>query len=122
MLDWLEKHSGDPPKERLADFNTLIKWGCNSQRMSYLGGVPLSLSDQQRKDLRRLNDEFRNNFAHFTPKGWSIERVGLPRIILTAVDAIHHLMTQPQVAYRLEEAQRCDLEQNLASINIVLRS
>jgi hypothetical protein len=122
MLDWLEKHSGDPPKERLASFNTLVERGCSSERMSYLGGAPLSLSRQQTKDLRRLNDNFRNNFAHFTPKGWSIERVGLPRIILAAVDAIQHLMKQPQVAYKLEEAQRCDLEQSLASINNVLRS
>jgi hypothetical protein len=39
-----------------------------------------------------LNDEFRNRFSHFTPTGWSIEEAGLPRIVLTAIDAAEHLM------------------------------
>ncbi|HXG79782.1 MAG TPA: hypothetical protein VNJ31_10660, partial [Methyloceanibacter sp.] len=116
VLDWFEKRTGNPPKKRLADFNTLVARGCNAERMSYLGAIPLCLDSQQRKDLRRLNDEFRNNFMHFTPKGWSIERIGLPRIILTAVGAIGHLMSQPQVIYKLDDTQRHDMEDNLAMI------
>ncbi|MCJ7598479.1 MAG: hypothetical protein MUO41_07610 [Methyloceanibacter sp.] len=89
--------------------------------MSYLGGISLSLDMQQKQDIRRLNDEFRNNFSHFTPKGWSIERIGLPRIVANALDAVAHLMRQPQVAYKLDEQQTRELEKNLASIRIALQ-
>lgn len=33
----------------------------------------------------RLN-EFRNEFIHFTPKGWALELEGLPRVALDALD------------------------------------
>jgi len=35
----------------------------------------------------RLN-EYRNEFIHFTPKGWSLEMGGLPRVCLDALDLI----------------------------------
>jgi hypothetical protein len=92
VLKRLETDNGPRPKEWLAQFNELLEAGQDPVRLSYLGGEPLKLSELQRDDLRRLNDEFRNRFSHFKPIGWSIEEVGLPRIVLTAVDAAEHLM------------------------------
>jgi hypothetical protein len=42
-LDWFEHRKGDPPKEKLADFKMLLKWGRDGRRMSTSGGQSLSL-------------------------------------------------------------------------------
>jgi len=61
------------------------------------------LTRQQCRDIRRLHREFRNNFVHFIPTGWGIEKVGLPRIIGAALDVVEDLMNRRQVTYRMEE-------------------
>lgn len=55
-------------------------------------GVPLS--DEELAWLKRFHNGIRNNFVHFSPKGWSIEVSGLPikgeliaRIIRDIADA-----------------------------------
>ena len=61
--------------------------------MKEFGGAPLQTTQEQDKDFRRLNN-LRTNFAHFTPKGWSIESVGLPRIVLNGLmDIIERPLT-----------------------------
>jgi hypothetical protein len=54
-------------------------------------------------DIRQLHHKFRNNFAHFTPKGWSIEKAGLPRIIAAALHAVEDLMGRSQLTSRMSE-------------------
>ena len=49
------------------------------------------LSPDDHRDLVKLND-LRRGFSHFTPKGWSIETAGLPRIILIAAGCIERLL------------------------------
>ena len=104
VLAWLEADwdtSGDPPKQRLAEFDTLLS-RCTS------GSEPLLvLTPQQRKDIERLHDHFRNNFAHFIPRSWSIEKAGLPRINTAALDAVEslrsrwHRLCEPQLVDRI---------------------
>ena len=60
------------------------------------------LTYQQRRDIRRLHREFRNNFIHFIPQGWSIEKVVLPRIIRAALDAAEALMRRDYVTRLLD--------------------
>ena len=55
---------------------------------------PLVLTGQQCRDIRRLHREFRNNFVHFIPTGWGIEKVGLPRIVGAALDVVEDLMNE----------------------------
>lgn len=66
-----------------------------------MDGTPLALSSAQAKDISLLHQEFRNDFAHFIPKSWSIENAGLPRMILTAVDAVEMLMGHTRIARKL---------------------
>src|SRR5262245_26317591 len=54
-------------KEKLAPFGRLLKW-CIAGRKPIL--EPLVLTPKQRKDIERLHDHFRNDFAHFVPQGW----------------------------------------------------
>jgi hypothetical protein len=62
MLNYLETLEGEVPKEKLADFSTLLK----RYRKKYpCPGVTIA----QIKQIRKLHNEFRNNFAHFCAKG-----------------------------------------------------
>jgi hypothetical protein len=67
---------------------------------------PLVLTPQQRASILRLHKEFRNNFLHFAPLGWSIPKTVLPPMICTALDAVATLMRRAQIVNRLTEAQQ----------------
>src|SRR5262245_8208016 len=93
MLDWLNADPasrGPYPEERLADFGELLD-RCIAGTPNF---EPLVLTSRQHADIKRLHEHFRNNFAHFTPKGWSLEKVGLPRIIEAALYAAEILMNR----------------------------
>jgi hypothetical protein len=116
MLSWINTQDGEPPEERLADFNTLL---ARCRRASCMDGRPLKLSHLQRNDIQRLHKDFRNNFAHFKPKGWSIEVVGLPRIVRAAVDAIEMLIDHPRVQRKLDGRKKRRLASRLKAIRQV---
>jgi hypothetical protein len=104
MLDFLDVDNdlrGEYPKEWLAPFDELLK---RCQRGSPTC-EPLMLTPEQRRDIERLST-FRNEFVHFRPKSWWIERVGLPRIIGAALDVTEELMNRPRVTNRFEEGER----------------
>jgi hypothetical protein len=93
MLEFLSgpmEHS--IPDEWLADFPSLLNWVQDKTRM--LGGEVWRPSAEKVRKLRQLN-ELRRNFAHYTPKSWSIESAGLPSIIGVALEGTEHLMLQP---------------------------
>jgi hypothetical protein len=119
MLEYLERREGDrgkPPKERIADFGVLLE-RCGTKRPNF---EPLVLPEGPLKDIKRLHKEFRNNFAHFTPKGWSIEKEGLLRIMGAAMDATEWLMLQDQVTYRMSGNRLRRLKANLKAARTAL--
>jgi hypothetical protein len=97
------------PVERLADFGELLKRCIARSDL-------LVLTAKQRKDIRRLHDHFRNNFVHFTPKGWSIEKAGLSRIVGAAIDAAEVLMRQDNVMVHMDEDQQRRLTDVLTTV------
>jgi len=114
MLRWLDADQarrGPHPDERLADFGELLKRCIAKSDL-------LVLTPKQRKDIRRLHDHFRNNFVHFTPQGWSIEKTGLPRIVGAAIDATEVLMRQHNVIVHMDE----DQQQRLTDVLTMVRS
>jgi hypothetical protein len=66
------------------------------------------------RDIHKLHAHFRNGFEHFQPQTWSIEKVGLPRIILTAVEFIEMAMASRTVEHRLTGNKTRRLRKNLA--------
>jgi hypothetical protein len=98
MLEWFDTRKGGVLQERMADFSALFD---RCRESKYMAGQPLKLSRARANDIVKLHKHFRNNFAHFTPKRWSIEIAGLPRIVGVAVDSIETLMEHPQVIYKL---------------------
>ena len=110
MIEWHNKRTGKRPQEKLADFNTLLK---RCRKGDFMQGQPLKLSHSQTRDIKRLHKDFRNNFAHFVPAGWSIEKAGLPRIVRAAVDTIETLMAHPKVIYKLSGNRKRRLAKGL---------
>jgi hypothetical protein len=109
VLAWHNADDAGPhPDERLADFGDLL-------RRCIRRGL-LKLTRKQCKDIRRLHREFRNNFVHFTPRGWSIEKAGLPRIVGAAIDATEVLIWQP----RMNEDQQPRLTDALTMVRSYL--
>jgi glutaminyl-tRNA synthetase len=103
MLDWFDDSRNDsslsPPREQLADLMTLYKRSKDPAHMHEFGGNPIQTTHQQDDDVRLLNN-LRRNFAHFTPKGWSIEGAGLPRIMRNTVEIIEELLVKHPAARR----------------------
>jgi hypothetical protein len=110
----LEKKSAKKKsaKEKLAPFGRLLQW-CIAGRKPILD--PLVLTPKQRKDIERLHDRFRNDFAHFVPQGWGIEKAGLPRMIRATLDAAGELMHRYYVIGHMDEDQQKRLTDALAT-------
>jgi hypothetical protein len=79
---------GDYPGEWLAQFDELLE---RCQQGSPPIFEPLVLTPEQRRDIKKLS-AFRNDFAHFIPTGWWIEKVVLARIVGVALDVTEELM------------------------------
>lgn len=83
--EWLEAYEQDRtdyPEPWLASFLELYG------RMKVRTGFPAS--PEIDKDIASLVG-FRNDFTHFTPKGWSLQLAGLPRILRNALAVVEHL-------------------------------
>jgi hypothetical protein len=85
---WLRAYrSGEPfPVDKLDDFLNLYA-KVKTRRGSKAAFHPGPSHDQS---LRKLN-AFRNEFIHFTPKGWSLELASLPPVCRDALDLIEFL-------------------------------
>lgn len=108
IWDWYEAPSNDPktnhPKEWLAPPLDLYARAKEENYMGEFGGNPVSTTPEQDNDVRKLN-ELRRGFAHYTPRLWSIEIAGLPRIVLNVIEVIEGLLRHPAFSYRLKEEQ-----------------
>jgi hypothetical protein len=110
MLNFLQDHSerSDVPREELERFEPLPK-KCETE-------LGLAVDAKEREDILRLHSHFRNSFIHFTPKGWGIEKAGLPRIVGAAMNVLEMLMAMDVMGVRLEESQAVRLRSSLAGI------
>ena len=115
MWDWFETSHTHPnapyPNEWLAPPLELYERAKNQIYMGEFGGHPLQTTKEQDDDVKRLNN-LRRSFMHLTPKGWSIETAGLPRIVLNTITIIETLLlSHPANALRLDPKNRERVEQ-----------
>lgn len=84
-----EKNKTLPPEKLDTYLNLYKKVKC--KQWGQIGGnsrfVP---QGSEGGDIKRLNS-LRNQFIHFTPKGWSLEVSGLPRICLASARLVSFL-------------------------------
>lgn len=96
---WLEAYENDRadyPEPWLASFLEL--YGRAKARTGFPATPEIDA------DLKRLV-EFRNDFIHFTPKGWAIQLAGLPRILGNALAVVEHLAWKGHILW-YEEADQ----------------
>lgn len=91
----MEAHeSGGPfPAEKLDEFLTLYLKTKDPENFHTLGAGPFVPAGTHDESMNYLN-EFRDMFTHFTPKGWSLELAGLPRICLDTLEVMNFLGLQ----------------------------
>lgn len=92
---WIDAYErGEPyPTEKLDDFLSLYKKVKERTNFHTIGAEPFAATERHDYSLSRLN-EFRNTFTHFTPKGWSLELAGLPRICLDTLELMNSIGLQ----------------------------
>ncbi|MCB1909581.1 MAG: hypothetical protein KDH15_19650 [Rhodocyclaceae bacterium] len=86
---WLSayENGGPYPVEKLDEFLNLYKKVKDKGNIHVIGAGPFVPGPTHDVSFTRLN-EYRNEFIHFTPKGWSLQLAGLPRVGLDALDLI----------------------------------
>jgi hypothetical protein len=79
-------------KGRLISFWQALKRCEDPNHMKMLAhSKHLILSEKQKDSIKALKSEFRNEFEHFKPKGWSIEVHGMPEIAIDVLKVIRFL-------------------------------
>ncbi len=117
-LEYFEKSRKDsqlkPPKTYLLAFPALLK--AVSRPNSAGDGsnsIGIALSNGELMDLLRFHEEFRNQFVHFEPRGWSIEVTGIPKIAKLIARMITEMVDIGYAFRHQEHSQRVDFRLNL---------
>ena len=89
---WLAAHeTGSPfPVEKLDEFLNLYAKVKDPSNFNTVGAQAFRPGARHDLSLERLNT-IRNTFTHFTPKGWSLQRAGLPGICLDTLELMQFL-------------------------------
>jgi hypothetical protein len=97
--------------QKLITFGEAIKRCQDQEKMRFAGNdYVLELSDDQRRSISFLKDEFRNNFEHYIPKGWSIEVHGFPEIAMHIMDIIKILALQSRNRIHLKKKEKQEIK------------
>lgn len=83
----------------------------------------LVLTEKQKDSIKSLKSEFRNEFEHFQPKGWSIEVHGMPEIAIDVLEVIQFLAFKTNTYVHLEDSENKLVKQLIDdSINFLKNS
>jgi hypothetical protein len=110
---WLQSPTPTRPRREMANFNTLLGW---IQRPELLEGPAPKLSDEDCRNLKRLN-ELRRQFAHYNPTGWGVELQYMLNIMPAAANLFEHLTTtqgRPNLHFTMGHKRR--MRKSLAAI------
>jgi len=123
MLAWFEESRTSPnaeyPRERLADFSSLLKRIQDEHYAASFGTV--HLSETELSQMNKLH-HLRCNFSHFIKMTWIIELDGIAGVILTALKLIEILtLNNDSVRYRFEDEQAEALQLDIATIRTLLK-
>ena len=88
-IKWLKAYDNNEklPKDRLDKFLNLYSKCKKPENFNYCGSVAFSATTSHDTSFKDLND-FRNDFIHFTPKGWSLQLLGLPELVIDVLELI----------------------------------
>jgi hypothetical protein len=110
-----------PPPEKLDSYLNLYKKVKHTQWGQVGGNQRFVPRGSEGKDIKLLNT-YRNEFIHFTPKGWSLEVDGLPRVCLAAARLIGFLALETTNVFWHNEDSRALLAEAHVRFLASLRS
>jgi hypothetical protein len=105
------------PDERLDDFRAILEGVQSESVCRYHGSRKLEPNAEQMKAILDLRG-FRNSFAHFVPRGWSISVFGLPEMVCDVTEVIRFLLFESMVFPWVCEK---DISRSKKAVNRVLR-
>lgn len=82
--------------------------------------IPLTISQEEDEAIRKIINEFRNEFEHFTPKSWTIEISGMPQILRQVFRVIGFLALESNCITYFEADQKLGVENALSRIQKIL--
>ena len=91
--EWMQAHEKGgpyPSREKLDSYIGLYKKVKNADIGQLEGNVRFEPKGTEGRSIKKL-DELRNEFIHFTPKGWSLEVDGLPSICIDCLRLVAFL-------------------------------
>lgn len=102
--------------EHLISFNEALR-RCQqtNPKLMWLTRCALTVTPDQMKSIQKLQDDFRHQFEHYQPKGWSIEIHGMPDLCLDALAVLRFLLIDTNVIWHLHltQAERSRLMSHL---------
>lgn len=89
---WLKALDEDRqfPIEKMDYFLSLYEKVKSDAVCGYVGSKKFIAKESHDYSMEKLN-ELRNDFIHFCPKGWSIELIGLPSVVLKCIEVANFL-------------------------------
>lgn len=89
---WLEAHETGAtyPEARMDYFGELYDKVKSEAMLAYVGSRAFAATSDHDYSMGKLN-ELRNQFIHFFPTSWSIERIGLPTICIRCLEVVSFL-------------------------------
>jgi hypothetical protein len=108
--------------QKLISFNEALKRCQDQNCMRFAGNnYTLQLSDSQRESILILKKEFRDNFEHYIPKGWSIEVHGFPEIAIDILDIVRILALESINRIHLKKSERREIKSIVFQSKLFLR-
>ncbi len=108
------------PKTDLMALPELIKAVRKPNSSGGLSGEQISITHSELAWLTRLHTEFRNQFVHFSPIGWTIEISGIPNFARLTASIITQILDHGWAFRHMNVDEREQLAKNLkilASLN-----
>jgi hypothetical protein len=87
------------------------------ENLPWYHSVPLTTSQDERKALKQLINEYRNNFAHFVPKSWTIYTDDFPIMFKHVMRVIQFLALESNTFFIHDDEYKECIQVTIASIN-----
>ncbi len=116
----IEREEDQPPREFVANADELFKrLSCPSLRIDNGCGGIIAITGKQRKSFNRLH-KLRNEFSHFSPKGWSIELEFIVEVIDDILDVLCSILDDHWPFRHMPEEDKSALRSRMQEIRSIV--
>ena len=110
----------EDPESQLISIWTALDRAKDPDWMPRIDWNPLVTSTAEDEAIDKIVNEFRNEFAHFRPQGWSIEVSGMPSLFIHVLRVIRHLALDSNTILFIPDELRDRTERALSRLDTLL--